>query len=79
MSPQPARNISAVVASFWLGLASFMEREAGHSAIALVLIFLAIKICDPATRAAAAHDLMIYALGMISKGMGGGPPQKAQP
>jgi hypothetical protein len=75
MAPSPSRLAGALTA-FWFGLASFLEREAGHTMTAIMLVWIAIQMSDQATRSAAAHDLMIYALGMISKGMGNGKAEK---
>jgi hypothetical protein len=80
MAPEPQREplsfAAGAIASFWLGFASFIEREAGHTLMALCLIAMAVKIMDPATRAAAAHDLMVFSLGALAKGMGPGKPQE---
>ena len=64
------RRAPGLVASFWLGLVRLLEREAGHTLIAVVLIWTALHMSDPQSRAAAAHDVLVFALGMLAKGMG---------
>ena len=58
------------VLSLGLGFARFLEREAGHTLTAICLIAIAVRISDPQTRAAAAHDLLVYSMGVLSRGMG---------
>ncbi len=50
--------------------ALLLEREAGHLLLSLVLIWIGMALCDPAARAQAAHDLVVFGLGVLSRSMG---------
>lgn len=52
------------------GLALFIEREAGHSLLSLILIILGMRLMDPVARAQAAHDLVVFGLGVMARSMG---------
>ena len=51
-------------------VAVFFEREAGYHLVSLAVIVLGVYIADPAARAAFAHDLVIFGLGVLARSMG---------
>ena len=51
-------------------LALFLEREAGHLVLSCALIWIGMMLCDPIARAQAAHDLVVFGLGVLSRSMG---------
>lgn len=50
--------------------AIFIEREAGHNVTSMALIIFGMFLLDTQTRAQAAHDLVIFGLGVLSRSMG---------
>jgi len=59
------------------GFASFLEREAGYHVISLGLIVVGVCLVDPQTRPQIAHDLVVFATGVMARSMSGklGAPQ----
>ncbi len=57
--------------SLLTGFALFLEREAGHVVLSCGVIWLGMMLADPATRAQAARDLVLFGLGVLSRSMGG--------
>lgn len=70
LGSQSASPIAGTIAAWWTGCTQFIEREAGHSVLAILLILTAVRLADPQTRAAAAHDVLVFSLSMLAKGMG---------
>ena len=51
-------------------VAVFLEREAGHNLLSAALILAGISMMDPAARAQASHDLIVFGLGVLARSMG---------
>jgi len=62
--------------SLGAGLARFVEREAGHNLLSLAIIVTAVVIMDPGARAQAAHDLLVFGLGVLARSMGSQAPAR---
>ena len=58
------------IESLMLAFAQFMEREAGHTIISLVLIVFGVDMLSPEARAAVARDIVVFSLGVMSRSMG---------
>ena len=67
--PNP-RAIAASVTNAAFSLSLFLEREAGHAVLSLALIWIGLQLCEPVARAQAAHDLVVFGLGVLSRSMG---------
>lgn len=59
-----------MIGNFLSGLALFLEREAGHDLMSIALIGFGLLLLDPQARAAAAHDLVVFGLGVLARSMG---------
>jgi hypothetical protein len=55
--------------------AEFIEREAGYIAISLVLVAVGLMLVGGAQRADAAKQILMFALGVLARSMGGTKPK----
>lgn len=53
-----------------LGLAAFLEREAGYHVVSLALILIGVFLIDAAQRAQIARDLVVFGTGVLARSMG---------
>jgi hypothetical protein len=51
-------------------VALFLEREAGHNVLSAALVLAGISLMDPAGRAQASRDLIVFGLGVLARSMG---------
>ncbi len=74
------REIVDSIRQLGLGLALFLEREAGYHVVSLALIIVGIAMADASQQGQLARDLVLFGLGVLARSMGGkGRPVPGKP
>lgn len=62
--------MSDAINRLMIGIAAFLEREAGYHVVSLALIIAGVALLDPAQRPQVAHDLVVFGTGVLARSMG---------